>query len=149
MSSGTVSRLNQKIYAHIEAWRNRQIVGEFPYLYVDGVILKRSWAGEVLTSRCWSPSASESMAIGRLWGWPRVRRRIGGPAGVSASPWWPRGTRVSSGTVNVRSSLGLANQVLLRTRERLQPDFGGKCSPDLIFANPALVPTEKSANLVL
>lgn len=47
VSSGTVSRLNQKIYRHIEAWRNRQIVGEFPYLYLDGVILKRSWAGEV------------------------------------------------------------------------------------------------------
>ena len=47
VSSGTVSRLNQKIYAHIEAWRNRNIVGQFPYLYLDGVILKRSWAGEV------------------------------------------------------------------------------------------------------
>lgn len=47
VSSGTVSRLNQKIYKHIEAWRNRDIVGEFPYLYLDGVILKRSWAGEV------------------------------------------------------------------------------------------------------
>jgi putative transposase len=47
LSSGTVSRLNQKIYRHIEAWRNREIVGDFPYLYLDGVILKRSWAGEV------------------------------------------------------------------------------------------------------
>src|SRR5688572_16402907 len=47
VSSGTISRLNQKIYRHIEAWRNRAIVGEFPYLYLDGVILKRSWAGEV------------------------------------------------------------------------------------------------------
>ena len=47
VSSGTVSRLNQKIYRHIEAWRNREIGGEFPYLYLDGVILKRSWAGEV------------------------------------------------------------------------------------------------------
>ena len=47
VSSGTISRLNQKIYRHIEAWRNREIVGEFPYLYLDGVILKRSWAGEV------------------------------------------------------------------------------------------------------
>ncbi len=47
VSSGTVSRLNQKIYRHIEAWRNRQITGEFPYVYLDGVILKRSWAGEV------------------------------------------------------------------------------------------------------
>lgn len=33
-SSGTVSRLNQKIYRHIEAWRNRAIEGEFPYLYL-------------------------------------------------------------------------------------------------------------------
>jgi transposase-like protein len=47
VSSSTVSRLNQKIYKHIEAWRNREIRGEFPYLYLDGVILKRSWAGEV------------------------------------------------------------------------------------------------------
>ncbi len=47
VSSGTVSRLNQKIYRHIEAWRNRAITGEFPYLYLDGVVLKRSWAGEV------------------------------------------------------------------------------------------------------
>ena len=47
VSSGAVSRLNQKIYKHIEAWRNREIAGEFPYVYLDGVILKRSWAGEV------------------------------------------------------------------------------------------------------
>jgi transposase-like protein len=47
VSSGTVSRLNQKIYRHIEAWRNRTIEGEFPYLYLDGVILKRSWAVEI------------------------------------------------------------------------------------------------------
>jgi putative transposase len=25
VSSGTVSRLNQKIYAHIETWRNRRL----------------------------------------------------------------------------------------------------------------------------
>ncbi len=47
VSSSTVSRLNQKIYRHIEAWRNRAIEGDFPYVYLDGVILKRSWAGEV------------------------------------------------------------------------------------------------------
>jgi putative transposase len=47
VSSGTVSRLNQKIYRHIEAWRNRAIEGGFPYVYLDGVVLKRSWAGEV------------------------------------------------------------------------------------------------------
>jgi transposase-like protein len=47
VSPGTVSRLNQKIYAQIEAWRNRPIQGQHPYVYLDGVVLKRSWAGEV------------------------------------------------------------------------------------------------------
>jgi putative transposase len=47
VSSGTASRLNQKSYRHIEAWRNREIVGEFPCVYLDGVILKRRWVGEV------------------------------------------------------------------------------------------------------
>ena len=30
----TVSNLNKKIYAKIEAWRNRRIEGEHPYLYL-------------------------------------------------------------------------------------------------------------------
>ena len=42
VSSSTVSRLNQRIYKHIEAWRNRPIEGEFAYLHLDGIILKRS-----------------------------------------------------------------------------------------------------------
>lgn len=47
VSSGTVSKLNQKIYGHIEAWRSRPIVGHYPYVYLDGIVLKRAWAGEV------------------------------------------------------------------------------------------------------
>lgn len=47
VSSGTVSNLNKKVYKHIEAWRNRPIEGEFPYVYLDGIVLKRSWAGEI------------------------------------------------------------------------------------------------------
>jgi putative transposase len=47
VSSGTVSRLNQEICRHIEAWPNREITGAHPYVYLDGVVLKRSWAGEV------------------------------------------------------------------------------------------------------
>ncbi len=42
-----MSNLNKKIYAKIEAWRNRRIEGEHPYLYLDGIVMKRSWAGEV------------------------------------------------------------------------------------------------------
>jgi hypothetical protein len=47
MSPATVSDLNKKIYGAIEAWRNRPIEGEHPYVFLDGVVLKRTWAGEV------------------------------------------------------------------------------------------------------
>src|SRR6201984_3433183 len=47
VSPSTVSDLNKKIYGTIEAWRNRPIEGEHPYLYLDGIVLKRTWAGEV------------------------------------------------------------------------------------------------------
>ena len=47
VSPGTVSKLNSRIYEHIEAWRNRPIESAYPYVYLDGVVLKRTWAGEV------------------------------------------------------------------------------------------------------
>lgn len=47
VSPGTVSNLNRKIYAQIEAWRQRPIEGRHPYLYLDGIVMKRTWAGEV------------------------------------------------------------------------------------------------------
>ncbi len=47
VSPGTISNLNKKVYAHIEAWRNRKITGEYSYVYLDGIWLKRSWGGEV------------------------------------------------------------------------------------------------------
>lgn len=47
VSSGTVSKLNQKVYKHIERWRTAPLEGRFPYVYLDGLILKRSWGGEV------------------------------------------------------------------------------------------------------
>ena len=47
VSPGTISNLNKKVYEHIEAWRNREIEEEQPYVYLDGIVLKRSWAGEV------------------------------------------------------------------------------------------------------
>ena len=30
-----------------KAWRIRPIEGDHPYVYLDGIVLKRSWAGEV------------------------------------------------------------------------------------------------------
>ena len=47
VSPGTISNLNKKVYAKIEDWRNRAIKDEFPYVYLDGIVLKRSWAGDV------------------------------------------------------------------------------------------------------
>jgi len=47
VSSGTVSNLNQKAYENIEKWRSRPLTGEYAYVYVDGVYLKRSWGGEI------------------------------------------------------------------------------------------------------
>ena len=47
VSAGTVSDLNQKVYQRIEAWRNKKIQGHHPYVYLDGISLKRTWGGEV------------------------------------------------------------------------------------------------------
>jgi transposase-like protein len=47
VSPSTVSNLNKKIYATIEAWRNRSIEGAHPYVFLDGIVMKRTWAGEV------------------------------------------------------------------------------------------------------
>src|SRR5258705_12628823 len=46
VSPATVSDLNKKIYGTIEAWRNRPIEGDHPYVYLDGIVLKRTWGGE-------------------------------------------------------------------------------------------------------
>lgn len=46
VSAGTVSKLNQKVYGHIDAWRNRPLQSKYPYVYLDGIYLKRSWGGE-------------------------------------------------------------------------------------------------------
>src|SRR5437660_3950270 len=58
VSPSTVSGLNKKIYGTIEAWRNRPIEGEHPYVYLDGIVLKRSWAGEVRSTGIATSSAT-------------------------------------------------------------------------------------------
>ncbi len=43
----TISELNKKAYVHIEDWRNRPLQGRrYPYVYVDGLYLRRNWGGE-------------------------------------------------------------------------------------------------------
>ncbi|MEL6802132.1 MAG: IS256 family transposase [Pseudomonadota bacterium] len=47
VSPGTVSNLNKKIYAKIDEWRHRRIEGDHPYVFLDGIVMKRTWAGEM------------------------------------------------------------------------------------------------------
>ncbi len=47
VSPSAISELNKKAYVHIEDWRNRPLRGgKYPYVYVDGIYLKRNWGGE-------------------------------------------------------------------------------------------------------
>lgn len=47
VSPSTISELNKKAYVHIEQWRNRPLLGgKYPYVYVDGIYLRRNWGGE-------------------------------------------------------------------------------------------------------
>lgn len=47
VSASTISELNKKAYVHIEEWRERPLSGgRYPYVYVDGIYLRRNWGGE-------------------------------------------------------------------------------------------------------
>ena len=45
VSAGTVSNLNEKAFKAVEEWRSRPLACAYPYVYVDGIYLKRSWGG--------------------------------------------------------------------------------------------------------
>lgn len=45
VSAGTVSKLNKKVYVKIEEWRKRPLLLSYPYVYLDGIYLKRNWGG--------------------------------------------------------------------------------------------------------
>ena len=47
VSPSTVSNLNKKVYGRIEKWLNEPIEDQFVYVFLDGIWLKRCWAGEV------------------------------------------------------------------------------------------------------
>jgi hypothetical protein len=40
------SNLNKKVYGRIEKWLDTPIEGAFAYVFLDGIWLKRCWAGE-------------------------------------------------------------------------------------------------------
>nr|WP_283804966.1 IS256 family transposase [Denitrovibrio acetiphilus] len=45
VSPSTISELNKKVYVHIDDWRNRRLKCSYPYVYLDGIYLKRNWGG--------------------------------------------------------------------------------------------------------
>jgi transposase-like protein len=47
VSPGTISNLNRKVYVQIEEWRNRKLEVEYPYVYLDGIYLKKNWGGTI------------------------------------------------------------------------------------------------------
>ncbi|MBX3407041.1 MAG: IS256 family transposase [Phycisphaeraceae bacterium] len=47
VSASAVSGMAQKVYGQIEQWRSRKLTGEYAYVYLDGIWLKRSWGGEM------------------------------------------------------------------------------------------------------
>lgn len=57
VSVGTISNLNQKCFAQIEEWRSRKLTEKYPYVFVDGIFLKRCWGGSF-------ENASALVAIG-------------------------------------------------------------------------------------
>ena len=45
VSAGTVSNLNEKAFRAVDEWRCQPLTSECPYVYIDGIYLKRSWGG--------------------------------------------------------------------------------------------------------
>ena len=84
VSPSTVSNLNKKIYAKIEAWRNRRIEGEHPYLYLDGIVMKRTWAGEV---RNVSLLVASAVNLGRFLASAKAPRRTSLAGRCSCATW--------------------------------------------------------------
>ncbi|NJP41558.1 hypothetical protein HCH52_10940 [Oscillospiraceae bacterium HV4-5-C5C] len=70
--TGTVSKLNKKDYGKIEHWRQRQLVMHYPYGYLNGIYLKRNWAGMYKND-----AILVTMAVTR----DRQRKRIGAMEG--------------------------------------------------------------------
>ena len=90
VSPSTVSNLNKKINAKIEPWRNRRIEGEHPYLYLDGIVMKRSWAGEVRNVSLLAASAVNSEGFCEILGICEGAKEDN-PAGLLSYAIWSTG----------------------------------------------------------
>ena len=96
VSPSTVSDLNKKIYGTIEDWRNRPIEGEHPYVYLDRIVLKRSWAGEVRNVSLLVAIGVNESGYREILGFARGRRktRLAGARSSSISRNGLKGVRL-------------------------------------------------------
>ncbi|WP_314039430.1 IS256 family transposase [Slackia exigua] len=116
VSAGTVSNLNEKAFESVEAWRTRPLSGDCPYLFIDGIYLKRSWGGSY-------ENVAVMVAIGVN---SDGRREIAGCAEgftESKESWrefllWPRGRGLSG----VRLVTGDESLGMLGALEEVFPD---------------------------
>lgn len=116
VSPATISNLNKKAYEHIEQWRSRQLAGDYPYVYVDGVYLKRSWGGEI-------QNVSVLVAIGV--GEDGCREIIGAAEGMKEDKESWRSFFVwlkERGLTGVRLIIGDKNLGMLETIPEVFPD---------------------------
>jgi putative transposase len=80
VSPATISELNQKLYGRLEEWLNQPIQGDHPYVFLDGIWLKRTWAGEV-------QNVSVLIAIGVNEGGDREILAVGEGAKEDQESW--------------------------------------------------------------
>ncbi|WP_281032652.1 hypothetical protein [Phyllobacterium salinisoli] len=90
----------------MEEWRNRPIEGDHPYLYLDGIVMKRTWGARCVTSRCWWPARSMPRAIARSSASAKAPRRTVRLVGVSAPPGRPRSERRAADHLGCLPRLG-------------------------------------------
>ena len=78
VSSGTVIKLNQKVYKHIESWRTQDLERECAYTCLDGVVLKRSWGGEVKKVSVLAAIGVDQVVFGARSAWRRALKKTVG-----------------------------------------------------------------------
>ena len=47
VSASAMSELNKTVYERLDAWRSRPLEKQYPYVYLDGMVMSRRWTGEV------------------------------------------------------------------------------------------------------
>ena len=101
VSPSTISELNKKAYVHIEDWRNRPLQGgRYPYVYVDGIYLRRNWGGEfenvaILVAIAVNEDGYREV-LGAAEGHERGQGQLGQLLPVAAWPW-PDGVKLVVG----------------------------------------------------